>query len=162
MRISLIAAMARNRVIGRDNQLPWRLPEDLKRFKALTMGHPVVMGRKTYESIGKPLPGRLNLVLTRGPWSGPAGTDGPVPVVSLDQAIERARATGTDEIFVIGGGQVYELAMPLADRLYLTLVDGEHAGDAYFPQWDEASFREIERDERQGFSFVTLDREKKI
>ena len=150
--------MARNRVIGRDNQLPWRLPEDLKRFKALTMGHPIVMGRKTFESIGKALPGRLNLVVTRGPWSGPAGADGPFPCGSLDAAIERARATGTAEAFVIGGGQIYELALPLADRLYLTLVDGEHEGDAFFPKWDEAAFSEVERQQGQGCTFVTLER----
>ena len=145
MRISLIAALARNRVIGRENRLPWRLPEDLQRFKRLTMGHPVLMGRKTAESIGKPLPGRLNLVVSR---SG----------LGFEQALSKARETGTDELFVIGGGEIYRLALPLADRLYLTLVDSEADGDAFFPEWDPSRFREIEREKRDGFSFVTLER----
>jgi dihydrofolate reductase len=145
MIVSLIAALARNRVIGRENQLPWRLPEDLKRFKALTMGHPVLMGRKTSESIGKPLPGRLNLVVSR------AG-------LSFDDALSKARDSGTDELFVIGGAQIYEKALPLADRMYLTLIDSDVEGDAYFPQWDPGEFRETAREPRDGFSFVNLER----
>jgi dihydrofolate reductase len=145
MRISLIAALSRNRVIGLENRLPWRLPEDLKRFKELTMGHPVLMGRKTAESIGKPLPGRLNLVVSR---TG----------LSLKEAIDRARESGTDELFVIGGEQIYRQTLPLADRLYLTLVDSEVEGDAFFPEWDAGAFRETAREKREGFSFVTLER----
>lgn len=145
MRISLIAALARNHVIGRENRLPWRLPEDLQRFKRLTMGHPVLMGRKTADSIGKPLPGRLNLVVSR---SG----------LSFEQALEKARESGTDEVFVIGGAEIYELALPMADRLYLTWVDSEVQGDAFFPTWNSSEFREIAREPREGYSFVTLER----
>ena len=147
MRISLIAALARNRVIGRGNQLPWHLPEDLKRFKALTMGHPVLMGRKTFESIGRELPGRLNLVISR------AG-------LSLDDALKKARESGTDEAFVIGGAQVYELALPKADRLLLTLIDRDVEGDTFFPAWDPAAWREVAAEPRDGYSFVTLERQR--
>lgn len=158
-RIALIAALAANRVIGRDNKMPWHLPEDLKRFKTLTLGHPVIMGRKTFESLGKPLPGRQNIVISRGGFSPPQGV---VTVSSLEEAVEVAGAApGADEIFVIGGGQIYEAALPLADRLYLTILADAVEGDAFFPAWDTKKYREIQRESRsepRGFSFVTLER----
>ena len=138
MRVSLIAAVAKNRVIGKDGQLPWRLPADLKRFKALTTGHPVIMGSRTWNEIGKPLPGRLNIVLSRNPsFPAPGGE----VVTSLDAALARAESTGTDEAFVVGGSHVYSLAFPRADRLYLTTIDFDPDGDTLFPDLDLAPFR---------------------
>ncbi len=130
-RIALVAAMDRNRAIGRDNQLPWRLPDDLKRFKALTLGQTILMGRRTAESIGRALPRRRNLVLTR---SGRAPFDGMEPVASFDEAVQRAGAT----LFVVGGGEIYSLALPQADVLHLTLVDcAIERADAHFPEIDQ-------------------------
>src|SRR5262245_8417642 len=127
--VSLIVAMAENGVIGRDNALPWRLPEDLRRFKTITMGKPVIMGRKTFESIGKPLPGRTNIVLTRDKsWSA----DGVSVVHSFDEAM--ARAGEVAEVAVIGGAELFRMALARADRIYLTLVHAEVAGDVVFPQ----------------------------
>lgn len=127
--ITLIAAMDRNRAIGRGNALPWHLPDDLKRFKALTLGKPILMGRKTAESLGRALPGRLNLVLTR---SGGVPFAGMQAVSSLDEAM--AMAAGAAELMVIGGGEVYSLALPLAQRMHLTHVETEVDGaDAWFP-----------------------------
>lgn len=133
MRISIIVAVADNGVIGRDDELPWRLSADLRRFKALTMGHHLVVGRKTWESIGHPLPGRRMLVLTRGE---PELPDGVEPVGSLDEAVDRARRAGDDELFVGGGAAVYEAALERADRLYLTRVHAEVEGDVRFPEVD--------------------------
>jgi dihydrofolate reductase len=145
-RLSLIAAVAKNGVIGRDNAIPWRLPSDLKRFKNITMGKPVVMGRKTFESIGKPLPGRTNIVVSRDPAFRPSGA---LVDLTLSSAIERARRQaardGTDEVFIIGGGKIYEEAMPLADRLCITEVDAAPDGDAHFPKIDPGLWREVER-----------------
>jgi dihydrofolate reductase len=145
-RICIIAALAANRVIGRNNALPWHLPPDLKRFKALTMGHPVVMGRKTYESIGRPLPGRRNLVITRNRSFGAPGCE---VVHSLDAAIAACR--GAQEIFVIGGAQLYRESLPRAQRLEFTEIRAEIEGDATFPEfcmseWHETG-REIHHDE---------------
>lgn len=141
--ISLIAAMAENRVIGAEGTLPWHLPADLKRFKALTMGHPILMGRKTYESIGRPLPQRRNLVLTRQrEWSAP-GTE---TVQTLDEALGRIEPG--EELFVIGGEQVYRLALPRAKRLYLTLVHTQVAGDAVFPPFDVEQWHLREQEDR--------------
>jgi dihydrofolate reductase len=151
--ISLVAAMARNRVIGAGNRLPWRLPEDLKRFKRITMRAPVIMGRKTHESIGKPLPGRRNIVVTRQPG---ARWDGCEVAGSLDAAL--ALAGDAPEVFVIGGGELYRLALPRADRLYLTLIDADYAGDAFFPEIDPREWRETAREPGAGFAFVTLER----
>jgi len=138
--VSLIVAMARNGVIGKDNRLPWHLPEDLKRFKRLTMGHHIIMGRKTYESIGKLLPGRTTVIVTRR-------LDYPVPGAiiahSLEEAIERC--ANDDEIFVIGGAEIYRAALPLADRLLITQIDREIAGDTLFPPVDWSRWREVER-----------------
>jgi dihydrofolate reductase len=137
MKISIIAAMSTNRVIGLNNALPWRLSADLKRFKQLTMGHCVLMGRNTYESIGRPLPGRTIIVLTHQKDYAPPGV---LVAHSLDQAL--AMASG-DELFIAGGEQIYQQILPLADRLYLTIIDGEFAGDAYFPAYDESNWQLI-------------------
>lgn len=131
MKISLIAAVARNGVIGRGLELPWRLSADLKRFKSLTMGHHLLMGRKTYESIGKPLPGRKIVVISRG---APTLGEGAELAGSLENAIVLADARNEDELLVAGGGEIYRLAMRYADRLYLTRVDAEVDGDVYFPE----------------------------
>jgi dihydrofolate reductase len=133
MKISIIAAMGDNNVIGSHGKIPWHLPADFKRFKELTMGHPIIMGNKTFESIGKPLPGRTNIVLAKD--QGYAA-EGCVVVHSLDAALELAEKE-TDEAFIIGGGMVYALAMPVADRIYLTKVSGMFEGDTFFPEIDE-------------------------
>lgn len=143
--ISLVVAMANNGVIGRDNQLPWHLPEDLKYFKSITLGKPIVMGRKTFESIGRPLPGRRNIVITRNQqWQH----EGVEVVQSLDEAIHKA-AEGDDcnatEVMVIGGEQIYRLALPLAQRLYITRVDASVQGDAFFPAFDAQGWHELSR-----------------
>ena len=144
MHISLIAALDRNRAIGRDNDLPWRLPDDLKRFKALTLGKPVLMGRKTAESLGRALPGRLNLVLTH---RGTVPFQGMQAVASVDEAIAIAEAHGADELCVIGGGEVYALALDRADVLHLTEVDTEvEDAHAFFPSFDPMAWREVGRE----------------
>jgi dihydrofolate reductase len=140
--LCLIAALAQNRVIGRDNQLPWRLPADLKHFKALTLGKPIIMGRKTWDSLGRPLPGRLNLVVSRQPGLRLEGAE---VFASLEAAIVRAdewaRVQGVDELMLIGGAQLYQQALPLAARLYLTRVALSPEGDAWFPAFSEADWR---------------------
>lgn len=128
MILSVIVAVAENGVIGRDNTLPWHLPEDLKRFKALTMGHPIVMGRKTFESIGKPLPGRQNIVVSRNPAYAPAGV-----TVAGDLKSALAAAEASDEVFVIGGAALFEEALNRADRVYLTKIHRSYEGDVHFP-----------------------------
>lgn len=156
-RLIVVAALDRNRAIGRGNALPWHLPDDLKRFKARTQGHAVLMGRKTAESIGRALPGRLNLVLTRG---GREPFEGQIAVGSLDEA--RARI-GDAPLVVIGGAEVYALALPHADALWLTRVDAEVEGaDAFFPSFDAAQWREVARephpaDERHAHAFEFVD-----
>jgi dihydrofolate reductase len=140
--VSLLAAVADNGVIGRENRLPWHLPDDLKRFKSLTMGKPILMGRKTFESIGKALPGRTNLVLTRSQeWARP----GAIVVHSVDQALERAGAA--TELIVVGGAEIYRLALPYAKRIYLTRVHSAVEGDTVFPPLAEREWRESEREE---------------
>jgi dihydrofolate reductase len=156
--LSVIVAMARNRVIGIRNTLPWRLPEDLKHFKALTMGHHIVMGRKTYESIGKPLPGRTTVIVTRD-----AGyrMDGCLTANSIDGAIA---VCGADpEIFFVGGAELYAQVLPRADRLYLTEIQAEYEGDARFPPFEMGEWREVERKKRVnaeglGYDFVVYQR----
>lgn len=139
MRVSLIVAVAENGVIGRDNQLPWRLPADLKRFKALTLTHPVIMGRRTFESIGFPLPGRRNLVLSRDPQYSAPGIE---PFGSLTEALEATRQA--EEVFVLGGAAVFEEAIGHADRIYLTRVHTEVEGDTRFPELDPRIWRQID------------------
>ncbi|MFC5488330.1 dihydrofolate reductase [Dokdonella soli] len=157
MKISLIAALDRNHAIGRDGAMPWHLPDDLKRFKALTLGKPVLMGRKTALAIGRALPGRTNLVLTRG---DSAPFTGQVVVHSLDEAIACA---GEAELAVIGGGEVYALALPRATRMHLTWVDTEVEGaDAFFPrfdahEWIETQRQELRIDARHAFRLEFVD-----
>ncbi|USD39643.1 type 3 dihydrofolate reductase [Ferrimonas sp. SCSIO 43195] len=160
MRISMIACMAADRVIGKDNQMPWHLPADLKHFKAVTMGKPVVMGRRTYESIGRPLPGRHNVVISRRPDYRPEG-------VSVVTSIEAALALleSEEELMIIGGGQLYSSLMARADRLYLTLAQMQVEGDTRFPDYNSEAWQEVERqihpaDERNccDLHFVTLER----
>jgi dihydrofolate reductase len=140
--LALIAAMAQNRVIGRDNQLPWRLPEDLRHFKAKTLGKPVIMGRKTWDSLGRPLPGRLNIVVSR---QADLRLDGAEVFPALDVALERAdawaREQGVDELMLIGGAQLYAQALPIADRIYLTRIGLKPEGDAWFPEFDVAGWQ---------------------
>jgi dihydrofolate reductase len=159
-RVSVIAALAKNRVIGIENRLPWRLPEDLAHFKALTLNHPILMGRKTFESLGRPLPGRTNIVITRNPDYRPEGC-----LVADSIAAALAQCADVDEVFFIGGAELYAQAIPLADRLYLTEVDIEAAGDAWFPEYDRDAFREVSREPHQGekgdmlaFDFVVYER----
>ena len=140
-RLSLIVAMAKNRVIGINNTLPWHLPADLKHFKALTMGHHIVMGRKTFYSIGKPLPGRTTVVVTRNPELKIAGC---VMAHTLNEAIAACR--GDDEIFVIGGAEIFAAALPLADTLYLTEIQQDVVGDVFFPSFDQSAWREVARE----------------
>jgi len=151
--LSLIAAVAANGVIGSDNALPWRLPEDLKRFKALTLGHPVIMGRKTFESIGRPLPGRRNLVITHNPRYRAEGCE---VLTSLEAALAACAGTA-DEIFVIGGAQIYAEALPLARRLYLTEIRAEFPGDAHFPAFDRGAWRETAREHHRAESGIEFD-----
>lgn len=160
MRISIIAAMAKNRVIGVRNELPWRLPADMRRFRQITMGHPVLMGRKTHESIGKPLPGRENIVLSRN--SG-YSAESCVVVHDVDAAIARCAADA--EVMIIGGASFYAQVLPRAARMYLTYVHHDFEGDQYFPAFDECEWRESAREDfaadetnPYSFSFVTLDR----
>jgi dihydrofolate reductase len=146
-RVALVAALARNRVIGRRNELPWRLPEDLRRFRTLTMGHPVVMGRKTHESIlgaiGRPLPGRLSIVVTR---SANYAAPGCVVATSLEAALSAAGPA--EDIFVIGGAEIYRAALAHADRLHLTEIDADYEGDARFPALPPDRWREVSRESR--------------
>ncbi len=158
--ISIIAALAENRVIGVDNTLPWRLPNDLKHFRRLTTGHAIVMGRKNYESIGKPLPERTNIVVTRNRDYRATGC---LIAHSVEEAL---RMAGDDpEIFVIGGADIFRETLPRAGRLYLTEVHAAVPGDVYFPEYDTRAWREIGRerhepDERHAhaYSFVVLER----
>jgi len=160
-RIALIAAVARNGVIGVDNHLPWRLPEDMKRFRDLTTGHSVVMGRRTWESIGKPLPARQNMVVTHTP---PRSVPGVEFARSLDEALERA--TRPEPVFIIGGEALYREALPRAELLYLTEIVGDFQGDARFPDFDRALWRETSRTEHGAldapgaltYHFVTYER----
>jgi dihydrofolate reductase len=145
--VALIAAVARNGVIGRDNQLPWRLPGELKYFKAVTLGKPVVMGRKTFESLGRPLPGRTNIVVTRDRGFA---AEGVVIVAGIDAALREAdaiaRRDGVDEIMVIGGAEIYRQTLPQADVLYLTEVQADVEGDAFFPEYDRAGWALTKRE----------------
>jgi dihydrofolate reductase len=156
--INVIAAMARNRVIGINNTLPWRLPADLQHFKALTMGHHIVMGRKTFESIGKPLPGRTTVIVTR---DASYRVEGCLTATSIDAAIA---ACGEDpEIFFVGGAELYTQVLPRADRLYLTEIQAEYDGDAHFPEFDRGPWQEIARQTNQSpegldYHFVTYTR----
>lgn len=141
--ISLVVARSENHAIGVDNKLPWHIPEDLKRFKKITSGHPILMGRKTYDSIGKALPNRTNIVITRnGSWSAP----GVLRASSIEEALTMGRESpGGEELFVIGGGEIFNLVMPQADRIYLTEVHRQVKGDAFFA-FPETEFQESARE----------------
>lgn len=143
--LAMIAALAQNRVIGLDNRMPWHLPADLKHFKAMTLGKPIIMGRKTWDSLGRPLPGRLNLVVSRQADLQLAGAE---TFTDLDAALVRAeqwaREQGVDELMLIGGAQLYAQALGQAQRLYLTRIDAAPAGDAFFPAFDEAEWQCVE------------------
>ncbi len=159
MKISLVVAMAKNRAIGRNNALPWRLSPDLKRFRRITMGHPIIMGRKTYQSIGRPLEGRKNIVITRNPDFRPEGVN---VARSIDEALSSA---DDDEIMIIGGADIYAQTLDRADRIHLTLIHKSFEGDAYFPELDETAWKETAREDVEpgvdadfGYSFITLDR----
>ena len=162
MKLSMIWAMSKNRTIGRDNDLPWHLPEDLKHFKRTTMGKPVIMGRKTWDSIGKPLPGRSNIVITR---NEDFAAEGVSVVHTFEAAISLQECVETDEVVVIGGVAIYALAFPLADRLYLTRVHAQVKGDTFFPEFDENDWQEIHREDFKAcennpydYSFTVLER----
>lgn len=151
MTISIIAARSRNGVIGRDGGMPWHLPEDLKFFKRTTMGHPMIMGRKTFDSVGA-LPGRRSIVITRqADWTA----DGVETASSLDHALAMV---GDEDVFVVGGAQIYQQALRFADRILLTEIDREVDGDTFFPALDAHDWRETARDPRDGFAFVTYER----
>ncbi|MBW8183401.1 type 3 dihydrofolate reductase [Shewanella nanhaiensis] len=141
MKIALIAAMANNRVIGKDNQMPWHLPEDLRHFKAMTLGKPIVMGRKTFDSIGRPLPGRHNIVISRQEG---LKIEGVTCVNSFDAAV--SAAGDIEELVVIGGGQLYSATLALADKLYLTEINLDVDGDTHFPSWDDGSWLLLDED----------------
>lgn len=167
MRLALIVAQGRNRVIGHQNRLPWYLPEDLRYFKQVTLGKPIIMGRKTFESIGRPLPGRTNIVITRDDqWTAKN-----IKIVcSLEEAIEVAEAQalidGVEESVVIGGAQIYAQSLASVDRLYLTQVEANPEGDAYFPEIDYSAWQELDRESypagdapgRYAYTFLVLER----
>lgn len=155
LRISLIAALDRNRGIGQDNAMPWHLPDDFRHFKALTLGKPILMGRRTADSLGRALPGRTNLVLTR---SGQVPFDGMRAVATLDEALAVVADEGADELCVIGGGEIYRLLLAQATDLYLTWVDAEVQADTHFPEVDPAVWQEVDSelhavDARHAFAF---------
>lgn len=165
IRVSAIVAVAENGCIGKDNDLPWHIPEDLKRFKAVTMGKPIIMGRKTFESIvarlGKPLPGRSSIVVSRGGFAAEGATVCPDIESAITKAGELAQAQGLDEIFIGGGAQIYALALPQTDRIYLTKVHQAVEGDAFFPALNPQDWRETSREDFDGspaFSIMTLER----
>lgn len=155
--VSLIAAIDEHRGLGKENRLLFRIKDDHKRFKSITLGHPVIMGRKTYESIGKPLPERTNIVVTR---DRSFKADGCIVCHSLDEALEQAKNGYQHEVFVVGGGELYGQSLPVADRLYLTVVKGVYEADVFFPEYD--GFREVSREERASdgyeYTFLTLER----
>lgn len=153
MKISLIVAYAKNRVIGRDNQLPWRLPADLQYFKKMTLDKPIIMGRKNYQSIGRPLPRRRNIIISRNPNFT---AEGCIVADSLDAAL--AECDDAPEVMIIGGAEIYQLTFEMADNLYITEVDAEIEGDTFFPDWEKSQWQEVSReafpaDEKNEFGF---------
>nr|AIA18192.1 Dihydrofolate reductase [uncultured bacterium]AIA18200.1 Dihydrofolate reductase [uncultured bacterium] len=159
MIVSIVVAIAQNNAIGKDNKLLWHLPKDLKHFKEITSGHTIIMGRKTYESVGKPLPNRRNIIITRQNIT----IDGCEVVNSLPDALKLA--DGVHEVFIVGGAEIYKQAMQLTDRIYLTIVHENFDGDTYFPEIKEDIWKETEREDHQSdekhafsYSFITLER----
>ena len=166
--ISIVAAIGNHRELGKNNELLWHIPDDLKRFKELTLGHPVIMGRKTFESIvatiGKPLPGRTNIVITREPHTHTSNLgDNTYFVASIEEAIAMAKEFDSTEIFVIGGGQIYEAALPYVGRLYLTIIDDTKEADTFFPEYEEIftkkTFEETRESNGLNYRWVNLERE---
>ena len=171
-RVSLVVAVGKNNALGRGNELLWHIPDDLKRFKTLTLGHPVIMGRKTFGSIiailGKPLPGRTNIVITRDDTYSQTvakqdlDMSGVIIVHSLEEALEKAKEIDNQEIFIGGGAQIYEQALPHVDRLYLTLIDDEKEGDAYFPEYEKDFTKVLHNEKREydgvNYRWVDLER----
>ncbi len=164
MRLSLIVAASQNNVIGRDNQLPWHLPEDLSYFKSVTMGKPLLMGRKTFESIGRPLPGRTNIVITRNSTWRQEGVE---VASNIDSALVLAKSafseSADDEVMVIGGEQIYRLCLPFAQRLYLTYIDAHVDGDAFFPDFDKNDWQQVaekipKKVQKYNYRFLVLER----
>jgi len=153
--LAIVVAMTPDRVIGKDGDLPWHIPEDLRHFRRVTMGHAILMGRTTHESIGRALPGRTNVVITRQTDSAFAGC---AVAHSIEEAIAIARAGGDDEPRIIGGGTIYEQALPLATRLYLTEVQMDVEGDTFFPEVDWSQWREADRREGDVVVYRTLER----
>ncbi len=157
--ISIIAALsAIDRGLGKDNQLLWKISQDLKRFKELTSGHPIIMGRKTFESIGRPLPNRTNIIITRDTTYQ---KDGCITVHSLEEGIRKAREVEQQELFIIGGGEIYNQALPLADKLYLTLIDEKKDADTFFPDYTKFKkevVREEHKEEELLYTFLILER----
>lgn len=158
-RLSIIVAIDRKRAIGKDNRLLWHIPEDLRRFKELTTGHAVIMGENTYHSIGRPLPQRTNIVMS---LNADLSLPGCTVVHSIDEALDEAKKHEHEEIFVMGGASIYRQFLPLADRLYLTLVDGEHEADTYFPEYEQ-DFPKVVSEEPHNngqyrFTFFILER----
>ena len=156
----MIAAMGRNRAIGMDGTMPWHLPGELQHFKQATMGKAILMGRKTWQSIGRPLPGRQNIVISRNPDFIAGGAD---LVTSLQAAIEAAEA---EEIMVIGGGQLYQLAMPLAQRMLLTMIEADPPADTWFPEWDEGQWQQTasnlyQADEKNELAYRIVELQRK-
>lgn len=161
-KISIIAAMSKNRVIGTKNKLPWNIPDELKRFRQITQGHPIIMGRKTHESIGRVLHNRPNIIITR---DENYKVDGAIIVHSLEEALEESQnfhGRDKNEFFVIGGGEIYRQALPLADKLYLTIIDKEYEGDTFFPDYSE--FKKVVKKEvrqtKDGVSYTLFELEK--
>ena len=159
MIVSAVVAISENHVIGKDNKLLWYLPKDLKHFKEITSGHTVIMGRKTYDSVGKPLPNRRNIIITRQPIT----IEGCEVVNSVEAALDLVK--DKHEVFIVGGAEIYKLAMPLTDRIYLTIVHAEFEGDTFFPEIDERIWKEVSRQDHEAdeknslaFSFITLER----
>lgn len=159
--ISFVVAMGKKtRAIGKNNDLLWRIPQDLTHFKNVTLGHPMIMGRATFDSIGRVLPGRTSIVITRNKeWAH----EGVLVCHSVEEALERGAELDTEEITIIGGGEIFTLALPYVTRIYLTLVDDDVTGDVYFPEFDETQFKETAREdgEYEGIKFSIVTMEKK-
>lgn len=160
MIISFVVAMGKNRVIGKDNSLPWEMPADMKRFKELTTEKPIIMGRKTFESIGRPLPNRTNIIITR---DENYKAEGCIVVHSIDEALKAAE--GNEEVMVIGGAQIYKEFLPTANKIYLTIIDNDFEGDAYFPEYNEDEWKEVKREKHEAdkenkysYTFIDLQR----
>ena len=160
MQISAIVAMSKNRVIGRQNQLPWHLPADLRHFKKITLGHPIVMGRNTFTSIGRALPGRRNIVISRNPRFEASGCE---VFHSIDGALQAV--SSADEVFIIGGAQLFQECLPKIERIYLTLIHADIAGDTFFPEIDYSRWREMAKENhtpdgenQYSYSFITLQK----